>query len=98
MKAGRDRKPKKSLGTLYKSNQTNERSPELTGLLKIQRHTFEAIAEGFERHGRDELSCNIAAWYNEDRNGEPHCNVELSSPFAQKRRPKRDIFGWLQDK
>lgn len=98
MKNVREAKLKKSLGALYKSDQTNERSPELTGPLKIRRHTLDAITEQFDRFGVDEISCNIAAWLNEDRSGKPYLTVELSPPFARKRRPKRDIFAWLNDK
>jgi hypothetical protein len=98
MKNEREVKPKKSLRRLYRSNETNERSPELIGNLTIQRDTFEAIAEEFNRCDGDQVACNIAACFNRDTDRESYLTVELSPPFSRKRRPKRDILAWLNDK
>ena len=44
-----DFKPaRRSLGFLRKAEKTKPRSPDLTGTLKLQRHTLEAIAKQFQ--------------------------------------------------
>jgi hypothetical protein len=48
----------------------------VTGTLKLQRHTMEAIAKQFkESDAADEIACCIAGWRNEDQNG-PYLSVE----------------------
>ena len=42
-------KQKRSLGALRKANKTKPRSPDLTGQMKLQRHTAAAIVEQFSR-------------------------------------------------
>jgi hypothetical protein len=71
---------KRSLGALRKANKTKPRSPDLTGQLKLQRHTAEAIVEQFSHDQAQEVVCNIAGWRNHDRNGS-YLTVELSSRF-----------------
>jgi hypothetical protein len=95
MKHDQSTQNRKSLGALYKAKKTKERSPILTGQLKLQRHTFAAIGEQFDRGDDDEVVCNIAAWENVARHGEPYLTVELSPRFMPKRRPKEKLFGWL---
>ena len=46
-------KQKRSLGALRKANKTKPKSPDLTGQMKLQRHTAAAIVEQFSaRTGR----------------------------------------------
>jgi hypothetical protein len=40
-------KQKRSLGALRKANKTKPKSPDLTGQMKLQRHTAAAIVEQF---------------------------------------------------
>ena len=42
-------KQKRSLGALRKANKTKPKSPDLTGQMKLQRHTAAAIVEQFSR-------------------------------------------------
>jgi hypothetical protein len=76
---------KRSLGSLRKSTKTKDRSPDFTGTLKLQRHTFEAVAKQFQETDADETECCIAGWRNEDKNG-PYLSVELSPKYVARRR------------
>ena len=62
-------KQKRSLGALRKANKTKPKSPDLTGQMKLQRHTAAAIVEQFSHDDVDEVVCNIAGWRNQDYNG-----------------------------
>ena len=72
---------KRSLGALRKANKTKPRSPDLTGQLKLQRHTAAAIVEQFNHDHIREVVCNIAGWKNQD-NGGSYLTVELSPRFV----------------
>ena len=74
-------KPKRSLGTLRKATKTKPRSPDLTGQMKLQRHTVASIVEQFSRDDIEEVVCNIAGWRNQDYNGGLYLSVELSPRF-----------------
>ena len=67
----------KSLGKLRKKPKTKPRSPDMTGTLRLQRHTAAAILKAFEETDDDEAVCNIAGWVNEDNEGQ-YLTVELS--------------------
>ena len=62
-------KQKRSLGALRKANKTKPKSPDLTGQMKLQRHTAAAIVDQFSHDGIEEVVCNIAGWKNQDYNG-----------------------------
>jgi hypothetical protein len=96
MKTNQPVKTKKSLGALHKAEKTKETSPIMTGKLKLQYHTFAAIAEEFGERKSGEVVCNIAGWQNKDKHGEYYLTVELSPPFPPKR-PKARLFSWLCD-
>jgi hypothetical protein len=66
---------------LRKANKTKPKSPDLTGQLKLQRHTAVAIVEHFSQNHAEEVVCNIAGWRNQDYNG-PYLTVELSPRFV----------------
>ena len=74
-------KQKRSLGALRKANKTKPKSPDLTGQMKLQRHTAAAIVEQFGDDHVEEVICNIAGWRNQDYNG-PYLTVELSPRFV----------------
>ena len=97
MKHNQPVKTRKSLGALYRAKKTKEKSPILTGHLKLQHHTFSAISDEFDQGDGGEVVCNIAAWENVDKHGENYSTIELSPPFTPKRRPKARMFGWLAD-
>ena len=48
---------KKSLGALRKTPKTKDRSPESTGKLKLQRHTFDTLAKQFADTNAAEIDC-----------------------------------------
>ena len=74
-------KQKRSLGALRKANKTKPKSPDLTGQMKLQRHTAAAIVEQFSGDQVEEVVCNIAGWRNQDYNGS-YLTVELSPRFV----------------
>jgi hypothetical protein len=82
-------KPKRSLGALHKANKTKPKSPDLTGQMKLQRHTAAAIVEQFSHDGIEEVICNTAGWKNQDYNG-PYLTVELSPRFVARAPVERD--------
>jgi hypothetical protein len=88
----RSNKTKHSLGTLRKAEmKTKPKSLDLIGELRLQRHTFEAIAEKFQATGQDEIVCGIAGWgYCE--NGEPYLTIQLSPPYQATKTPQHDIL------
>jgi|HubBroStandDraft_4_1064222.scaffolds.fasta_scaffold31422_2 hypothetical protein len=96
MKHGHKDKKLKSLGILRKADKTKPRSPDMTGQLTIQRHTFEAIAKDFKTGSKVAL-CNIAGWRNTDKTGGGCLNIELSARFRPSEREEdgSDIFDFL---
>ena len=74
-------KRKKSLGALRKHQKTKPRSPDATGKLYFQRHTLTEISRQLDDAGGDEISCNIAAWKNNDQQGQ-YLTVEVSPEFV----------------
>jgi hypothetical protein len=82
-------KQKRSLGALRKANKTKPKSPDLTGQMKLQRHTAAAIVEQFSQGDIEEVVCNIAGWKNQDYTG-PYLTVELSPRFVARAQMERD--------
>jgi hypothetical protein len=76
---------KKSLGVLRKATKTKDRSPDSTGILKLERHTFDAIAKQFQETDADSIDCCLAAWRNIDGKGESYVTVELSPKYVSRR-------------
>ena len=74
-------KPKRSLGSLRKANKTKPRSPDLTGQLRLQRHTAKVIVKQLSEDSAEEVVCNIAGWRNQDSSGS-FLTVELSPRFV----------------
>jgi hypothetical protein len=82
-------KQKRSLGALRKANKTKPKSPDLTGQMKLQRHTAAAIVEQFSHDGIDEVVYNLAGWKNQDYNSS-YLTVELSPRFVVRATVERD--------
>ena len=82
-------KQKRSLGALRKANKTKPKSPDLTGQMKLQRHTAAAIVDQFGHDDIEEVVCNIAGWKNQDYNG-PYLTVELSPRFVARTQVEGD--------
>src|SRR5260370_17636718 len=72
---------KRSIGALRKANKKKPKSPDLTGQLKLQRHTAAAIVKQFGDDQIDEVVCNIAGWRNHDHTG-AYLTVEISPRFT----------------
>ena len=92
-------KQKRSLGTLRQANKTKPKSPDLTGQMKLQRHTAAAIVEQFSHDDIDEVVCNIAGWRNQDYTG-LYLTVELSPRFVARTQIAQDdvIDSLISDK
>ena len=85
---GQTSKQKRSLGTLRKANKTKPKSPDLTGQMKLQRHTAAAIVDQFSHDDIEEVVCNIAGWKNQDYKGS-YLTVELSPRFVARAQLKK---------
>jgi hypothetical protein len=79
----------RSLGKLRKASKTKPKSPEMTGTLRLQRHTAAAILKEFEDVDCDEVTCSIAGWVNQDQEGQ-YLTVEISPKYGAREsaRPK----------
>lgn len=89
----------KSLGSLRIQQKTKPRSPELKGIIRIQRHTLEAITDQMD--GDDEVIANLAAWKHHDGN-DFYLSVEISPKFESsicrsKRKEERSIFDLMEN-
>ena len=82
-------KQKRSLGALRKANKTKPRSPDLTGQMRLRRHTAAAIVEQFGHDDIEEVVCNIAGWKNQDYTG-AYLTVELSPRFVSRAQMEKD--------
>lgn len=82
-------KQKRSLGALRKANKTKPKSPDLTGQMKLQRHTAAAIVEQFSHDDIEEVVCNLAGWRNQDYTG-LYLTVELSPRFVARTQIAQD--------
>ena len=78
-------KPKKSLGALRKTNKTKPKSPDVKGTMKAQRHTIAVLVKQLTENQTDEITCNIAGWFNRDGNGQ-YLTVELSPRYVPRER------------
>jgi hypothetical protein len=72
---------KRSLGKLHRARKTKEKSPDLVGQLRLQRHTFDELTDQFADQEGSELACNIAAWANRDDLGE-YLTIEISPRYV----------------
>jgi hypothetical protein len=83
--------PKRSLGALRKNSKTKPKSPDLTGTIKLQRHTIETIAKQFDKTESEEVVANLAAWGNHDSQGS-YITIEVSPKYVRQEQsiPKRN--------
>ena len=58
----------------------------MLGTVTIQRSTLEALLKQMNDADADEVTCNLAGWFNEDREGR-YIGVQLSERF-EKEAPK----------
>jgi hypothetical protein len=88
----------RSLGELRKAKKTKLRSPDVTGKLRLQRHTLQAVTRDFKEGGGEEVVCNIAGWKNHDQHGS-YLTVEISPRFVpnEQRTSKPSIFDDMFD-
>ena len=64
--------------------QTKPRSPNMLGAITLQRATLEALLKQMDDADDDEVTCNLAGWFNEDREGR-YIGVQLSERYEKKR-------------
>ena len=57
--------------------------------MKVRRHTIETIMRQLEDSHDDEVTANIAGWFNKDSSGR-YITVELSPRFVSKQSVERD--------
>jgi hypothetical protein len=75
---------KLSIGKLRPTpNKTKPRSPNMQGTIVLQRSTFETIFKRMNDAGADEVTCNLAGWFNVDGEGR-YIGVQLSERFEKK--------------
>jgi hypothetical protein len=87
---------KRSLGALRKATKTKPRSPDLTGQIKLQRHTIQTIARQIEGTESDEIIANLAGWGNSDHSGQ-YLTVELSPKYVSQepKTPRKSNLDFL---
>jgi hypothetical protein len=73
-------KPKRSLGALRKATKTKPKSPDVQGTMRAQRHTIATLVKQLTETNTDEVTCNLAGWFNKDSNGQ-YLTVELSPRY-----------------
>jgi hypothetical protein len=93
---------RRSLGSLRKAPKTKERSPDSQGPIKVQRRTIVTLMKQLDETDADEITANIAGWYNEDSSGR-YITVELSPRYVsrhqvQTRQPINMFDAFYQDK
>ena len=74
---------------MRKANKTKPKSPDLTGQMKLQRHTAAAIVDQFSHDAIEEVVCNIAGWKNQDYKG-PYLTLEFSPRFVARTQVEGD--------
>jgi hypothetical protein len=89
---------KRSLGALKKNAKKKPKAPDLTGTLKLQRHTFDRIAQAFQDNDLSEVTCNVAAWNNKDYQGQPYLTIEISARYVPTETPNsHNGLEWLSE-
>ena len=90
-----DEPKKRSLGKLRIAPKTKPRSPNMTGTLRLQRHTASSILKAFEDSDSGDVVCNIAGWVNQDHEG-PYLTVEISPKYVgHEAQPKTNSLDFI---
>jgi hypothetical protein len=74
---------KRSLGKLRRNQKTKDKSPDMTGSLRLQRHTAMAMIKPFEDSDVEDVVCNIAGWVNQYHDGQ-YLTIEISPKFVSR--------------
>jgi len=75
---------KLSIGKLRPTpNKTKPRSPNMQGTIVLQRSTLVAILKQMNDADADEVTCNLAGWFNVDGEGR-YIGIQLSERFEKK--------------
>jgi hypothetical protein len=48
----------------------------------LQKPTIDGLVKRLEEQGGDEIICNMAAWFNQDRDGK-YITIQISPPFKR---------------
>jgi hypothetical protein len=81
----------KSLGTLSASKKTKPRSPDMTGKMKILKHTLSEIINTHREEDGDVFEVNMAGWFN-NSGGKMYMTLELSPRYRPAvQRSEKDV-------
>jgi hypothetical protein len=81
----------KSLGALYASEKTKDKSPDMTGKLTILKDTLREIINTHREEDGDGFQVNLAGWFNIS-DGEMYMTLELSPLYRPGvQRSKKDM-------
>jgi hypothetical protein len=93
----------KSLGSLYISQKTTDRAPDMKGKITIRRnHLVQMVNEAANQHS-DAVIANIAAWSNTDTSGKKCLTIELQPRTPSTKRKEvanaksRTIFDFIEE-
>lgn len=93
----------KSLGSLYISQKTTVRAPDMKGKLTIKREHLEQMMSEATRTNAKEVSANLAGWTNTDNSGKKCLTVELqprttvTKSKKEVNEPSRTIFDFIEE-
>lgn len=93
----------KSLGSLYISQKTTDRAPDMKGKITIKREHLEQMMSEAAYQNSDAVIANIAAWSNIDTSGTKCLTIELQPRSSSTKRNKatneksRTIFDFIED-
>ncbi len=93
----------KSLGSLYISQKTTDRAPDMKGKLIIKRDHLEEMMNDLVKNNSSEVAANLAAWTNTDNAGKKCLTIELQPRTTVTKRkkqvnePMRTIFDFIEE-
>jgi len=92
----------KSLGSLYISQKSTDRAPDMKGKISIKRDHLEQMMKEAATQPGDVVTANLAAWTNTDNSGQKCLTIELQPRLTKAKRKEADndtrrtIFDFLE--
>ena len=92
----------KSLGSLYISQKSTDRAPDMKGKISIKRDHLEQMMKEAVAQSADVVTANLAAWTNTDNSGQKCLTIELQPRLTKIKQketanePSRTIFDFLE--
>ena len=93
----------KSLGSLYISQKSTDRAPDMKGKISIKRDHLEQMMKEAASLSGDLVIANIAAWSNTDTSGKKCLTIELQPRTSSTKRKEvanaksRTIFDFIEE-